>query len=80
MPRLPRIYSKYDSTFGRYKGTVEAEGDEIVIDGRKVKILSVKDPSNLPWKQLMIDLVIESTGKFSEAKEAMKHITAGARR
>jgi len=80
MPRLSRIYSKYDSTFGRYKGTVEAEGDEIVIDGRKVKILSVKDPSNLPWKQLMIDLVIESTGKFSEAKEAMKHITAGAKK
>jgi len=80
MPRLSRIYSKYDSTFGRYKGTVEAEGDEIVIDGKKVKILSVKDPSNLPWKQLMIDLVIESTGKFSEAKEAMKHITAGAKK
>jgi glyceraldehyde 3-phosphate dehydrogenase len=80
MPRLSRIYSKYDSTFGRYKGTVEAEGDEIVIDGRKVKILSVKDPSNLPWKQLMIELVIESTGKFSEAKEAMKHITPGAKK
>lgn len=71
---------KYDSTFGRYKGTVEAEGDEIVIDRKKVKILSVKDPSNLPWKQLMIDLVIESTGKFNEAKEAMKHITAGAKK
>ncbi len=71
---------KYDSTFGRYEGDIVTNKDEIAIDGNKVKVLSVKDPSELPWKDLDIDLVVESTGKFSDAKAAMKHISAGARK
>jgi len=71
---------KYDSTFGRYEGTVEAKENEIMIDGMGIKVFSEKDPSKLPWKDLMIDIVIESSGKFNNAKEAMKHITAGAKK
>ena len=71
---------KYDSTFGRYEGTVEAKENEIMIDGMGIKVFSEKDPSKLPWKDLMIDIVIESSGKFNNAKEATKHITAGAKK
>ena len=71
---------KYDSTFGRYEGVVEANENEIVIDGHDMKVFSEKDPLKLPWKDLMIDLVIESTGKFNDAKEAVKHMTAGAKK
>ena len=71
---------KYDSTFGRYEGFVEANENEIVINGHNIKIFSEKDPLKLPWKDLLIDLVVESTGKFNDAKEAMKHITAGAKK
>jgi glyceraldehyde 3-phosphate dehydrogenase len=71
---------KYDSTFGKYEGTVESMENEIVIDGHNVKVFSEKDPSKLPWKDLMIDVVIESTGKFNDGKEAMKHLTAGAKK
>jgi glyceraldehyde 3-phosphate dehydrogenase len=69
---------KYDSTFGRYQGTVEAKDHEIIVDGNGIKVLAEKDPSNLPWKDLKIDIVIESTGKFNDAKDAEKHISAGA--
>ena len=71
---------KYDSTFGRYEGVVEAYENEIVINGHNMKVFSEKDPLKLPWKDLMIDLVIESTGKFNDAKEAVKHMTAGAKK
>jgi glyceraldehyde 3-phosphate dehydrogenase len=71
---------KYDSTFRKYEGEIVAGEDEIVIDGNKLKVLSVKDPSELPWKDLDIDLVVESTGKFSGANAALKHISAGARK
>jgi glyceraldehyde-3-phosphate dehydrogenase type I len=71
---------KYDSTFGRYEGVVEAKENEIVINGHIMKVFSEKDPLKLPWKDLMIDLVIESTGKFNDAKEAVKHMTAGAKK
>ena len=71
---------KYDSTFGRYQGRVEAKDDEIIVDGNGLKVLAEKDPSKLPWKDLKIDIVIESTGKFNDAEEAKKHITAGAKK
>ncbi|HEX7178969.1 MAG TPA: type I glyceraldehyde-3-phosphate dehydrogenase, partial [Nitrososphaeraceae archaeon] len=71
---------KYDSTFGKYEGDIVANENEIAIDGNKVKVLSVKDPSELPWRDLDIDLVVESTGKFSDAETAMKHISAGAKK
>ena len=72
---------KYDSTFGKYDGEVNVvEDDQIMIDGNKIKVFSEKDPLKLNWKDLMIDIVIESSGKFNDAKEATKHITAGAKK
>lgn len=71
---------KYDSTFGRYQGAVEAKDDEIIVDGNALKVFAEKDPSRLPWKDLKIDIVIESTGKFNDAEEAKKHISSGAKK
>jgi len=71
---------KYDSTFGKYAGKVEAKDNEILVDEQRIKVISEKDPLMLPWKDLKIDIVIESTGKFNDAKEAKKHISAGARK
>src|SRR6476659_5296592 len=71
---------KYDSTFGKFEGMVEAKENEIIIDGHALKVLAEKDPLKLPWKDLKIDIVIESTGRFNDAKEAMKHLTAGAKK
>jgi glyceraldehyde 3-phosphate dehydrogenase len=69
---------RYDTVYGRYQKEVKAEGDSLVIDGRKVKVLSEKDPASLPWKDMNVDIVIESTGLFTEEEDAKKHITAGA--
>ncbi len=71
---------KYDSNYGIYPGTVEVEGDNIVVDGDKIKVLKEKDPAKLPWKDLGVDLVIESTGIFTDAAKAKAHIDAGAKR
>jgi glyceraldehyde 3-phosphate dehydrogenase len=71
---------KYDSTFGEYKGTVEAVGNDLKIDGKLIKVVAEKEPSKLPWKALGVELVIESTGRFTEADKAKAHIEAGARK
>lgn len=71
---------KYDSTFGRYKGTVEAKENSIIVDGKEVAILAVKDPAELPWKSLKVDLVLESTGVFRKKEQIAKHLTAGAKK
>ncbi len=71
---------KYDSVLGRYKGTVEAAADAIIVDGRPVKVLAAKDPAELPWKSLGVDVVIESTGKFTKRPDVMKHIEKGGAR
>lgn len=71
---------KYDSTYGIYSGSVEAKGDSLIIDGKPIKVLSEKDPSKLPWKSLNVDLVIESTGIFTDAFKAKAHIDAGAKK
>jgi len=71
---------KYDSIFGIYPGEVKVEEDGIVIDGRKIKVLSIKDPAELPWKDLGVELVLESTGKFRTKEGAAKHLTAGAKK
>lgn len=71
---------KYDTNYGKYPGTVEVDGDYIVIDGDKIKVLKEKDPAKLPWKDLGVDLVIESTGFFTDAAKAKAHIDAGAKR
>jgi glyceraldehyde 3-phosphate dehydrogenase len=79
---------KYDSTQGRFKGEVsskkssadKAEDDVLVVNGSEIHVVSAKDPSGLPWKQFGVDIVIESTGLFTEAEKAKGHITAGAKK
>ena len=70
---------KYDSVHGTLKESVEAMDDQILIDGKAVKVLAVKDPKDLPWKSLNIDVVIESTGRFTDRESAGKHLSAGAK-
>jgi glyceraldehyde 3-phosphate dehydrogenase len=71
---------KYDSVHRKFNGTVEAGENFIVINGKKIKVFAEKDPANLPWKELDVDFVIESTGKFTKSEEASTHLTAGAKR
>ena len=71
---------KHDSTYGAYPGEVSHTDDSIVIDGRAVKVLQVKDPATLPWGDLGVDIVLESTGLFTDAEKAAAHITAGAKK
>jgi glyceraldehyde 3-phosphate dehydrogenase len=71
---------KYDSIAGRLDATVELEGDRIIINGKPIKVLEERDPANLPWGELGVDIVIESTGRFTKAEDARKHITAGAKK
>ncbi|TMK58045.1 MAG: type I glyceraldehyde-3-phosphate dehydrogenase [Actinobacteria bacterium] len=71
---------KYDSILGRYPGGVEVDGDTIIADGDEVKVLSERDPAALPWGDLGVDVVIESTGFFTKREDAAKHLEAGAKK
>jgi glyceraldehyde 3-phosphate dehydrogenase (phosphorylating) len=71
---------KYDSVHGRYAGTVEAVGDGIKVDGDTIKVLAEKDPAKLPWKDLGVDIVLESTGRFTDRDKAAAHLSAGAKK
>jgi glyceraldehyde 3-phosphate dehydrogenase len=71
---------KYDSVYGPFQGTVEARGDSLRIDGRDVRALEERDPAALPWGDLGVDVVIESTGLFTKREAAAKHLDAGARK
>jgi glyceraldehyde 3-phosphate dehydrogenase len=71
---------KYDSILGRFPGTVKADGDHITIDGARLTVLAERDPQRLPWGDLGVDIVIESTGFFTDALKARAHIDAGARK
>ncbi|HOF69981.1 MAG TPA: type I glyceraldehyde-3-phosphate dehydrogenase [Verrucomicrobiota bacterium] len=79
---------KYDSIQGRFNGTIGSEkstadrpdADVLVVNGKKIKVVSAKDPSQLPWKELGVDVVIESTGLFTDVEKAKGHLTAGARK
>lgn len=71
---------KYDSITGRLNAVVTVEGDSIIVNGKTIKVLAERDPANLPWKQLGVDIVIESTGIFTDAEKAKKHIEAGAKK
>ncbi len=71
---------KHDSNYGSYPGTVEVQGDALVIDGKTVKVLAERDPSRIPWGSLGVDIVLESTGLFTDAEKAGAHRTAGARK
>ncbi len=72
--------TRYDTTHGRFASEVSVEGDMLVIDGHAIKIIAERNPLNLPWKELNIDLVLECTGFFTEREKAMQHITAGAKK
>jgi glyceraldehyde 3-phosphate dehydrogenase len=71
---------KYDSNYGRFEGTVEVTGEGLVVDGKLLKVLAERDPANLPWSDLGVDIVIESTGLFRDRESAGKHVKAGAKK
>ncbi len=71
---------KYDSVLGNLDASVKAEGDGITVDGDAFRVLSVKDPAELPWKELGVDVVFEGTGRFTKREDAAKHLTAGAKK
>ncbi|MEV6806374.1 type I glyceraldehyde-3-phosphate dehydrogenase [Streptomyces sp. NPDC017405] len=71
---------KFDSTAGRLGRPVEVDGDTLVVDGRRIKVLAEREPANLPWRELGAEIVLESTGRFTAAKAAGAHLDAGARK
>src|SRR5919106_4948 len=70
----------YDSVHGRFPGEVKAEKDALVVDGDAIRVLAEKDPAKLPWKELGVDVVLESTGRFTDRDQAALHLTGGARK
>ena len=79
-PQMNAHLFKRDSNYGTFKGEVSATADSLTIDGRRIKVLQEKDPADLPWKALGIDIAIESTGFFTDATKAKAHLDAGARK
>jgi glyceraldehyde 3-phosphate dehydrogenase len=71
---------KYDSVSGRLDATVEVDGDSIIVNGKSIKVFEERDPANLPWGKLGVDIVIESTGRFTKSEDAHKHVLAGAKK
>ena len=71
---------KYDSVLGRFKGEVASDEDGIIVDGARLKVLAERDPANLPWKELEAEVVVESTGLFTDREKASKHLEAGAQK
>ena len=71
---------KYDSILGRLTAQVEAKDDAILVNGKAIKVLSIKDPAGLPWKELGVEYVVESTGRFTDRESASKHLQAGAKK
>jgi len=79
-PKALAYLLKYDSIHGKYGGSVEAKDDKLVVDGKEIPVCAEKDPSQLPWKSLGVDYVVESTGLFTKAEDAKKRLDAGAGR
>jgi glyceraldehyde 3-phosphate dehydrogenase len=79
-PEMLAHLLKYDSVLGRFPGTVAADADSITVDGHVLKVLAERDPQRLPWGDLGVDIVVESTGLFSDAERARGHLEAGARK
>jgi glyceraldehyde 3-phosphate dehydrogenase len=71
---------KYDSVHGRFQGDVKASGDKLIVNGHEIRMTAVKDPTQLPWKELGVDVTMECTGIFTKKEDALKHITAGAKK
>ena len=78
--QLNALLFKHDSTYGAYPGTVEATADALIIDGREIRVLAKKDPAELPWREMGVDIVLESTGIFTDAAKAKAHLDAGAKK
>jgi glyceraldehyde 3-phosphate dehydrogenase len=79
-PEILAHFLKYDSILGRFPGTVEATENALIVNGKEIKVLSERDPAALGWKALDVDVVVESTGLFTNAADARKHIEAGAKK
>ena len=79
-PEVNAHLFKYDSCYGVFDGTVTTEGGNLVINGKSIKVLAERDPAKLPWKELNIDVVLESTGLFTEREKAQIHIANGAKK
>jgi glyceraldehyde 3-phosphate dehydrogenase len=71
---------KYDSVHGRFPGSVEVRGETLVVEGKEIRVTAIKEPEQLPWKDLGVDLVLESTGRFTDRDSAAKHLAAGAKK
>src|SRR5215831_16938277 len=71
---------KYDSTYGRFPGEVEATADALIVNGHHVKVLSQRDPAQIPWGDLGVEIVLESTGLFTDAEKAAAHLRGGAKK
>jgi len=71
---------KYDTNYGRFPGTVEAKDNDLVVNGRNIKVFSERDPAQIPWGEMGVDLVIESTGIFTNADQASGHLKGGAKK
>jgi len=78
-PQMNAYLFKHDTNYGTYAGEVSATADEVVIDGRRITVLQERDPAKLPWRDLGIDIVVESSGLFTDATKARAHVEAGAR-
>jgi len=78
-PQMNAHLFRHDTNYGRYRGEVSATADALVVDGRRIKVVQEKEPGKLPWKDLRVDIVIESTGFFTDATKARAHLDAGAR-
>ena len=78
-PQMNALLFRHDSNYGKYPGEVSATADALVIDGRRIRVLQEKEPAKLPWKDLGVDIVIESTGFFTDATKAKAHLDAGAK-
>jgi glyceraldehyde 3-phosphate dehydrogenase len=71
---------KYDSVHGRFPGLVEVRGEALVVNGKEIRVTAIKEPEKLPWKDLGVELVLESTGRFTDRDSAAKHLVAGAKK
>jgi len=78
-PTLAHLF-KYDSVHGTFAGEVKAEGDVLYVNGQAIKITCERDPENLPWQEMGVEIVVESTGRFRKREDAAKHLTAGAKK
>ncbi|MEO8228523.1 MAG: type I glyceraldehyde-3-phosphate dehydrogenase [Chloroflexota bacterium] len=78
--QLNALLFKHDSTYGAYPGTVDHTADALIIDGREIKVIKERDPAALPWGELGVDIVLESTGIFTDAEKARAHLSAGAKK